>query len=71
MEKTTGISPGKNGLKLGACRTYDNLLRKSWIWSDFVPKAFGKIGPLFASKDPEICLKPVFSHYNSLSPTDS
>ena len=29
----------------------------------------GRIAPLFALKDLEICLKPVFSRYNSLSPT--
>jgi len=52
---------------IGVYRTYDNLLRKSRIWSDSVSKAFGIIAPLFASKDPGICLEPVISRYNPLA----
>ena len=59
---------------LGACRTYDNLLRKTWIWPYFVPprKPSGRENSTtIRLKRPQNLTQISFSRFHSLSPTDS
>ena len=59
---------------LGACRTYDNLLRKTWIWPYFVPprRPSGRENSTtIRLKRPQNLTQISFSRFHSLSPTDS
>jgi len=51
---------------IGVYRTYDNLLRKSRIWSDSVSKAFGIIAPPIRLKRPRNLSRT--SHFSLQSP---